>query len=82
MKISRQRLKEIIKEEAYEVLTKRQDRVRKDNESRSKERRRNWLNQAGRKLGMGIIGEDDQPVEMFTEEFKSVMKGDFCFLFR
>ena len=75
MKISRQRLKEIIKEEAYEVLPKRQDRVRKDNESRSKERRRNWLNQAGRKLGMGIIGEDDQPVEMFTEEFKSVMKG-------
>ena len=38
MKITRQRLKQIIKEETYKVLTKDQDQARKDAKSRSLER--------------------------------------------
>jgi len=74
MKITRQRLKEIIKEETYKVLTKNQDQARKDAKSRSLERKRNWI--PGLSLGRGIAegDEDGEDVELFTEEFKTVMK--------
>ncbi|HCX22686.1 MAG TPA: hypothetical protein DHN29_12270 [Cytophagales bacterium] len=73
MKITKQRLKEIIKEEAYKVLSKRQDQAQKDAKSRSLERKRNWI--PGLSLGRGIVeGDDGEEMELFTEEFKTVMQ--------
>ena len=65
------------KEGNYEIKTRAQDKRDKERESLSKERKRKWLDSAGRQLGLGITeGDIDEAVRSETLNFLQQMKED------
>ena len=67
----------IRKEGEYQVKTKAQDKRDKERESLSKERKRSWLNSAGRQLALGITESDiDEAVRTETLDYLNQMKED------
>ena len=61
----------------YKVLTKAQDKREKERKSLSKERKRSWLNQVGRQLGLGITESDlEETVRNETLKYMQEMHED------
>jgi|18_taG_2_1085343.scaffolds.fasta_scaffold04101_3 hypothetical protein len=71
MKITKRQLKQIIKEETLEYISKQKDKRKKDAESLSKERKRNWLGSL-QSLSRGIYQEDLEAIVM--EETETLIK--------
>ena len=71
MKITRAKLKEMIKEAAYEVISKEKDKRKKEREKLSKQRRRGMM--AGLdSLARGIMQEEEL-VGLITDEWRALM---------
>tara|TARA_R100000008_G_C3585495_1_gene171938 strand:- start:200 stop:832 length:633 start_codon:yes stop_codon:yes gene_type:complete len=71
MKITRKELRDIIRETAYEVISKEEDKRKKEREKLSKQRRRSMM--AGLDSVARGIMQEEELVELVTDEWRAIM---------